>query len=100
MIDAIKVVCLIILGYIMGNLSVSRMLTARKDKDITKQGSGNPGTMNMLRNHGATMAIITLIGDALKAAIPALVGKYLLFPDDSTFALIALFIAGLSAAEV
>ena len=97
MIDALKIVCLILFGYLMGNLSISRFLTAKKDKDITKQGSGNPGTMNMLRNHGATLAIITLIGDALKAAIPALIGKYALFPGDEWFSLIALFVAGLSA---
>ena len=96
MIDAIKIICLIIVGYFMGNLSISRLLTSRNN-DITKQGSGNPGTMNMLRNHGVKKAFITLIGDALKAAIPALIGRYVLFPGDDSWGLIALFIGGLSA---
>jgi len=42
--------------------------------DIRKQGSGNPGTTNMLRSVGKMAALYTLIGDLVKGAAAALFG--------------------------
>ena len=95
--EIIKFCLLILFGYVMGNLSVARIITVLRKDDITKQGSGNPGTMNMLRNQGLTSALITLICDALKAAIPALLGKYALFANSPRLAMIALFVGGFAA---
>lgn len=63
-----------ILSYLLGGLSVARFVTNKKEDDINKVGSGNPGTMNMLRTHGMAMGLFTLFCDALKGAIPALFG--------------------------
>lgn len=40
-------------------------------------GSGNPGTTNVLRLGSKSAAIVTLLGDALKAVIPVVIGHCL-----------------------
>ena len=91
--EIIKFFTIVIIGYLLGNISVSRIIK----KDITKSGSGNPGTMNMLRSYGLKMGIVTLLCDALKAAIPALIGRYVLFPGDEYLSVIAMFAGGFAA---
>jgi len=95
----IKFILLIICSYLLGSISVARMITSRKNKnnDITTQGSGNPGTMNMLRNHGVVLGFTTLICDALKGAIPAIIGAFVLFPESEILSIIALYASGLAA---
>ena len=97
--EIIKFIGLVILGYILGSVSVARMITNHKNKgkDITTQGSGNPGTMNMLRTQGAILGFLTLFCYALKAEIPTLIGRFLLFPGSEKLALIAMYVGGLSA---
>lgn len=41
--------------------------------DPRKEGSGNPGTTNVLRIGGKIAALLTLFGDALKGAIPVII---------------------------
>ena len=41
-----------------------------KGIDISSEGSGNPGTSNVLRTLGKKSAAIVLFGDLLKGAIP------------------------------
>lgn len=93
--DIIKFVLLLICSYFVGNISFARILSKAKKGDITKSGSGNPGSMNMLRTYGAKMGFLTLFFDALKAAIPALVGQ-LLFGFYSYYGNIAMYSAGLA----
>jgi len=64
---------LIILGYLMGNISNARIISRIINKDITKLGSGNPGTMNMTRNFGAKLGLLTLVLDIIKSVIPCLI---------------------------
>jgi len=86
-----------IFSYLLGGISVARFITKKKDGNITSQGSGNPGTMNMLRTNGILMGLFTLFCDALKGALPALFG--LLYFDGYDFGLkyIALFLFGFFA---
>ena len=64
-----------IASYLLGGVSIARFITKRESSGgINKQGSGNPGTMNMLRTHGLGFGLFTLLCDALKGAIPALFG--------------------------
>lgn len=64
-----------IVSYLLGGMSIARLITKReKAGGINNQGSGNPGTMNMLRTHGLGFGLFTLLCDALKGAIPALFG--------------------------
>jgi len=94
---AIKFTLLIICSYLLGNIHFAKIISKNKDKDITKQGSGNPGTMNMLRTFGFLPGLLTLILDTLKGVIPALTG-YLLFGGASggAMAYIGLYAGGLA----
>lgn len=96
-ITILKFVLLIIFSYFIGNFSFARIISHKKNSDITKLGSGNPGTMNMLRNFGFKIGLLTLFLDALKGVIPALTG-YLLFGGISGEGMqyIGLYVAGLA----
>lgn len=78
----------------MGNISFARIIAKFKHGDITKKGSGNPGSMNVLRNYGFKLGFLTLVCDAIKGAIPALVGE-LLFGFGTEQGMIGLYVAGL-----
>ena len=87
-----------ILSYLLGSISIARFITSKEKKDISKQGSGNPGTMNMLRTHGIGMGLFTLLCDALKGVIPALFGR-LYFGEvfDLQFGYMCLYLFGFFA---
>ena len=90
-IEILKYVLLVIGSYLIGNISFARIISKLNHKDITKSGSGNPGSMNMLRSYGFKFGILTLILDTLKGAIPALVGS-LIFSGNP----IGIYVAGVS----
>ena len=93
-----KFVVLIIGSYLIGNIFFARIISRIKNYDINKAGSGNPGTMNMLRNLGFGIGLLTLVLDMLKGIIPALAGLYLFGgPSAGVNAYIGLFTGGLSA---
>ena len=69
-----KFVIICVIGYMFGNINFARIISATRKKDITTMGSGNPGTMNVLRNLGAFWAAMTLIGDVVKSVIPSIIG--------------------------
>lgn len=88
-----------IISYFIGNISIARLITKKENQGgINNQGSGNPGTMNMLRTHGILMGLFTLLCDALKSVIPALFGL-LYFGEvvGTQMGYMALYILGLSA---
>ena len=85
-----KIVISVIIGYLMGNINFAVIITRLNKKNIKEMGSGNPGTMNMLRNMGAKWGALTLIGDAAKSAIPSLIGNALVGP-------IGMYAAGLAS---
>lgn len=61
-------------AYFIGNISNAIMISKLKGKDIRTFGSGNPGTMNMIRAFGKLIGLLTLILDAVKGIIPSLLG--------------------------
>ena len=88
-----------IAAYLLGSINFARILAWHsRRKDITKVGSGNPGTMNMLRSFGFLPALITLILEVVKAGVCCLVTKIIVehtqFPAYSEF---AYYFAGLFA---
>ena len=97
--DVIIFILFMLASYMLGNISIARIITTRNNKKgITKEGSGNPGTMNMLRTYGFAFAIFTFVTDAIKGFIPALVGVlYYSSYIDVSFGLIAATVFGLSA---
>lgn len=92
----LEYVLLVIFSYFVGNISWARIISKRHNSDITQSGSGNPGTMNMLRTYGVGLGFLTLILDALKGIIPSLAGMFL-FKYTGLNAEIGLYVAGLSA---
>ena len=60
--------------YFIGCFNFARLISKLKHKDITKMGSGNPGTMNMSREFGMKIGVLTFLCDALKGGVPLLIG--------------------------
>lgn len=90
-------IAMVIIGYLMGSLSsaiiVCKLLGL---PDPRTEGSGNPGTTNVLRIGGKKAAIITLIGDVLKGTIPVLIANFLPISAMSvSFVLLAAFLGHL-----
>ena len=70
-------VLVILGGYLLGGVSFATIFAKLNKKNIRDMGSGNPGTMNVMRNLGAKWGILTFICDGVKGALPALVGSLL-----------------------
>lgn len=70
-------VLLAVACYLIGSVNFARLISRSKNKDITKMGSGNPGTMNMSREFGWKIGALTFLCDALKGGLPALAGHLL-----------------------
>lgn len=70
---------LIIFGvasYFVGNINWALIISKLKKSDIREMGSGNPGTLNMSRNFGLKLGLLTFFLDILKGAIPTLVAYF------------------------
>lgn len=96
--NAWKFVIVIVISYFMGNFTFARFLAKTRNKDdITTHGSGNPGTMNMLRTHGVWLAVLTLLFDAIKSVVCCVGALYFLGgPSAGYISNIAIYTAGLS----
>lgn len=75
----LKIAICLILGYAFGCFSTGYVVGKMNKVDIRKYGSGNVGTTNALRTLGAKAGALTLLGDALKAVIPILLVRLVLF---------------------
>lgn len=95
--EVLKYAIVVVLGYLIGNINFARIISKFLKNDITKQGSGNPGTMNMLRTFGFKFGILTLFLDAMKGACASLIGFFVFGGDMSTnYSIIGLYVGGLS----
>ena len=61
------------LGYLIGSINLSIILSKSKGKDIREMGSGNAGTTNTLRTMGKGAAAMVLVFDVLKGCLIPLV---------------------------
>lgn len=69
------------ISYFIGTVNFSKILAWYfRHKDITKVGSGNPGTMNMLRSFGFGLALATFLAEVVKSGLTCLVLQ-LIFPE-------------------
>ncbi|MBR2848131.1 MAG: glycerol-3-phosphate 1-O-acyltransferase PlsY [Clostridia bacterium] len=79
-----------ILPYLLGSCNFSIIISKMLyHEDIRTFGSGNAGMTNMLRTYGVGAAAATLVTDAAKAVISALLGRLV-------FGVIGAYIAGLA----
>ncbi|MEP7047394.1 MAG: glycerol-3-phosphate 1-O-acyltransferase PlsY [Ilumatobacteraceae bacterium] len=65
------------LAYLLGTFPSAVMVARSRGVDILTQGSGNPGASNVARVLGARWGALVFALDALKGALPALVGMSL-----------------------
>ncbi len=98
MIFALKIIGICVAGYLMGNINFAIIISRILHSDVRQQGSGNPGTMNMLRAYGKLPGILCLVFDALKAAIPTFFGWWLIAETPFCYTnLLGAYVGGLSA---
>ena len=77
--DIIKLLITIVLGYLLGSLSSSVLLSIKAwGGDVRKKGSGNAGATNMARVYGWAAGILTLVCDMAKAGLSVWIGWKLL----------------------
>lgn len=86
--------------YFIGCFNFARFISKKKHKDITKIGSGNPGTMNMSREFGWKIGVITFFCDAFKGGLPTLAAhlifrKFVFSGSDVCVADVARYLAAL-----
>ena len=69
-----------VVSYLIGCLNFAVIISKIRKKDITKMGSGNPGAMNMSREFGMGIGVLTFVFDALKCILPT-VAVHLIYKD-------------------
>ncbi len=79
-------ICLII-GYFCGCISSGYIVGKIYHIDIRDKGSGNAGTTNVLRTLGKLPALLTFLGDVLKAVIPVLITRFFITGPDGWYLL-------------
>ena len=79
-------VAVILVAYLLGSINFAILISGKKYKeDIRTQGSKNAGMTNMMRTYGKKAAVLTLVGDALKAIVSCIIG-YLVMGQLGAFA--------------
>ena len=89
-------VLLAIASYLIGNISTARIVAKCKHDDITKYGSGNPGTLNTWRAFGFWPGICTFLLDMVKGLVPTLIAFLTFGHIAGCSAEIAMYVAGFS----
>jgi glycerol-3-phosphate acyltransferase PlsY len=69
---------LVPVGFIIGSIPFGVLVTKNKGVDLRTTGSKNIGATNVLRTAGKLPALITLMGDAFKGALPVLLCNYII----------------------
>jgi glycerol-3-phosphate acyltransferase PlsY len=80
----------LVAAYLVGSISFAIIVASSRGIDIRAEGSGNPGTSNVLRVLGRRLAVTVLIGDAFKGVAAAAIG---VLAVDQTFGYVTLFVA-------
>ncbi len=89
-------------SYFVGNINWAIIISKFKKNDIRKMGSGNPGTLNMSRNFGLKLGLLTFFLDILKGAVPTLVAFFVFrgqkaFGSNFNLWELAIYLSGFSA---
>lgn len=77
MIDIIKLLAALILGYLLGSLNTAVIVGNIYGTDIRSHGSKSAGLTNTLRVLGKSAAVLVLAGDILKGIIACMIGLYI-----------------------
>ena len=75
----VGIIVVIVAAYLLGSINFAIVISGKTYKqDIREFGSKNAGMTNMMRTYGKKAAGLTLLGDALKAAVASLLGYLIL----------------------
>ena len=66
----------VLAAYFIGAVNMATIIGAIKGKNIKNLGSGNPGTMNVMRSIGKGWGALTFAFDCAKGAAFALIGRF------------------------
>jgi len=87
---------LCVAAYLVGSIPFGLLLTrATKGVDLRQIGSGNIGATNAARAGGRSMGVVVLLLDALKGAVPTLIGLKVLGIGPAVAAAAAAFLGHL-----
>ena len=90
--SALEMIVALVAGYLCGTIPFGLILTKSAGLgDIRTIGSGNIGATNVLRTGNMKVAALTLILDALKGTVPALLMGWLYGPQAGILAGLAAF---------
>ena len=67
--DAVLAVVVIVVSYFLGTFPSALIVAKRGGIDVTKEGSGNPGTSNVVRLLGWKYGAVVFLADVLKGAV-------------------------------
>jgi len=67
-------IALCIAAYLLGAVNFATVISRLRGDDVRKSGSGNPGTMNMMRIFGKGWGALTFVCDCAKGVLCALAG--------------------------
>src|SRR3954447_19124805 len=67
----------VIVGYLLGAIPVALLVARRYGVDLFATGDGNPGAWNALEQLGAHRAWPAFVGDALKAFVAGVFGRWI-----------------------
>ena len=67
--DAVLAIVVIVVSYFLGTFPSALIVAKRGGIDVTKEGSGNPGTSNVVRLLGWKYGAVVFLADVLKGAV-------------------------------
>ena len=74
----LKGILTVIIGYLLGSVNTSIIVSKFYGIDIREHGSKNAGMTNTLRVLGKFAGILVILGDVIKGVASAYIGKYIL----------------------
>ena len=86
-----------ILGYIFGNIPNGYLYAKSQGVDIYHQGSGNPGSTNVLRTLGKRAGITVLLMDIAKCMVPIFLMSLFWTPANEDQKTLILMLTGIGA---
>ncbi len=90
--SGLEMIVSLLFGYLCGTIPFGLILTKSAGLgDIRSIGSGNIGATNVLRTGNKTLAALTLVCDALKGTVPALLMGWLYGPQAAILGGLAAF---------
>ena len=93
----IKLVAVVVIGYLLGSLNTSLIVGKFYGTDVRKHGSGNAGMTNTLRTLGKAAAVMVIAGDILKGVISYLLGNIIISSIPASITLNLAGIGGMAA---